>query len=278
MKPRDLEGKVALITGANNPHGIGAEVARVLAAEGVRVFLAYKRMTPDGYGLSEETVKAARQPGLPYYHAQRMKSAAEVVEAIVAAGGQAAHLEIDLTLPDSANTVFEAAEAALGPINILVNNAAYYVNEDSILTITAETLEQTFTVNTLVPVLLAAELVRRHVRRKARSGRIINLSTDAAQVFAGQISYGASKAAVEAFTRSIAMEVGPLGITVNAIAPGPTQSGYISAEFEERLKGAIPMGRIGQPRDIADAVAFLVSDQAEWITGQVIKVSGGHAL
>jgi len=104
------------------------------------------------------------------------------------------------------------------------------------------------------------------------------MSTDAAQAFSGQISYGASKAAIEALTRSIAIEVGSLGITVNAVAPGPVQSGYISAEFEERLTKAIPMGRIGVPQDIAETIAFLASERAQWITGQVIKVSGGHAL
>ena len=104
------------------------------------------------------------------------------------------------------------------------------------------------------------------------------MSTDSAQTFSGQINYGASKAAIEAFTRSVAIEVGPLGIRVNTVAPGPTQTGYISAEFEEEIKESIPLKRIGKPEDIADVVLFLASDQARWVTGQVIKVSGGHAL
>lgn len=278
MQQRGLEGRVALITGGNNPHGIGAEVARVLAREGARVFLAYKRLSPDPYGISESMARTAETPGLPFYHAQRMKTAAEVVESITTAGGEATLKEIDLTLPGAVGALFDAAEATWGPVDILVNNAAHYENEDTIFSITAETLQQTFAVNTHVPVLMAAEYVRRHVKRKAQVGRIINLSTDAAQTFSGQISYGASKAAIEALTRSIAIEVGPLGITVNTVAPGPVQTGYISAEFEERLKRVIPMGRIGTPEDVADTIAFLVSEQAKWITGQVIKVSGGHAL
>jgi 3-oxoacyl-[acyl-carrier protein] reductase len=107
---------------------------------------------------------------------------------------------------------------------------------------------------------------------------IINLSTDSAQAFSGQINYGASKAAIEAFTRSVAIEVGSLGIRVNTIAPGPTQSGYISAALEAELREKIPLKRIGEPEDIADVAVFLASAQARWITGEVIKVSGGHTL
>jgi 3-oxoacyl-[acyl-carrier protein] reductase len=104
------------------------------------------------------------------------------------------------------------------------------------------------------------------------------MSTDSAQTFSGEINYGASKAAIEAFTRSVAIEVGPLGIRVNTISPGPTQTGYISAEAEKELNERIPLKRIGTPEDIADVALFLASDQAQWVTGQVIKVSGGHAL
>ena len=121
-------------------------------------------------------------------------------------------------------------------------------------------------------------MMREFIKHRGDYGRIINISTDAAQIFAGQITYGASKASLEVLTRSIALEVAKYGITVNCVAPGSTQTGWIDDDFEKEVVSLIPMKKLIQPEDIADTILFLASEKAKMITGQVIKVSGGHSI
>lgn len=267
-----LSGRTALVTGANNPLGIGAAAALALAREGARVAVAYWPLDEpyDPAGLD--------RCGSDLYHRLRSLDGAEVGARLRAAGADFCLLEADLTLPGAAEALLDRAEAALGPVDILVGNAAYAADDDALLTLSASGLDETFALNVRAALLLTQAFVRRLRARDGRWGRVIHLSTDAAQTFAGQLGYGASKAAVEAFTRAAAIEAAPYGVTVNAVAPGPVQTGYIDAETASRVRPDIPLGRLGRPEDIADAIVFLASERADWLTGQVLKVSGGHEI
>jgi 3-oxoacyl-[acyl-carrier protein] reductase len=267
MTETQLRDKVVLITGAN--HGIGAATAKALAAEGAAVVIHFLEASP-----TEEVDETHTT-----LHVVNGRTAAnELVSDIQEQGGRAIAIEGDLSDPTTISATFDRVEEAYGRVDLLVNNAAHCEDPDTVFTTSAGSIDRTFAVNTRAPVLMIAVFLRRYKKRGGNWGRIINLSTDAAQTFTGQIAYGASKAATEAFTRSVAIEVGPLGITVNTVAPGPVQTGWMTPEREEAERQVIPLGRVGQPEDIANVIVFVASDQAHWLTGQVIKVSGGHAL
>ncbi|MGZ7046114.1 MAG: SDR family NAD(P)-dependent oxidoreductase, partial [Candidatus Aminicenantales bacterium] len=180
-------------------------------------------------------------------------------------------------------------EKHLGAVDILVNNHAHWLPEtfDPALVSTegfgmrladASTMDAHYAVNTRAPALLMAEFVRRHLRRGATRGRIINVSTDAADAHAGAVSYAASKHALESYSRAAAYELGKYGITINIVAPGPVQTGWLGPDDEKTIGLKTPLGRVGRPEDIADVIVFLASDQARWLTGQLIYVGGGWKM
>lgn len=260
-----LDGTVVLVTGGNS--GIGAQVVRAFASHGARVVVHCL-----------ESAGRISDPSISIQHEVLGRDAAEEVLAeVVSKGGEGVIAAADLTVAEDIPRFFDAAEV-LGPVAVLVNNAAHCESPDDVLTATAGGLDRHFAVNTRAAALLIREFAVRYQSSGLTKGSVINVSTDAARAFATQIGYGASKAALEALTRSAAIELGRLGITVNAVAPGPVQTGWITAELEEGILPSIPLGRVGEPADIADAIVFLASDQARWITGQVIQVAGGHAL
>ena len=265
-----LKNRVALITGANNPQGIGAATALAFAKEGAKVILVYKKI-PRAFDPN-----STDKNGADRYFAANAANAEQVEHQLQQLQADYLILEGDISTEASVQEIYTAAANRFGKVDILVNNAADGDMDglDTIETITRSIIDDTFAVNVRGSILM----IREFVRQRGDYGRIINLSTDAAQVFAGQITYGASKATLEALTRSIALEVGKYGITVNSVAPGPTQTGWIDEDLEKAVIPLIPMAQLIQPEDIAQTILFLASRQARLLTGQVIKVSGGHAL
>ena len=233
-----MNGAVALVTGADNPAGIGRACCRALAARGV-------------------TVACTVEPG-------STASEAEI---------GAVPVEADLADPEAAEAVLAAVEAFLGRPSILVNNAAHSTR-DGYEALDAATLDAHWAVNVRAPALLSCELARRHER--GTPGRIVNLvSGQFLGPMPGELAYTATKGALQAFTVQLAAEVAALGITVNAVGPGPNDTGWIDDALRAELLPRFPMGRIGRPADAAALVAFLCSEEAGWITGQVIHAEGG---
>ena len=265
-----LKDRVAIITGANNPQGIGAATACAFAREGAKVALVYKKI-PRAYDRNK-----TGENGADRYFAANAGNA-DIVEARLGEmNAEYIVLESDITDEDAVKEIYSAVIRRFGRIDVLVNNAADGDMDgiDTIEKITKDVIDDTFAVNVRGSIMMTREFIR----HRGDYGRVINFSTDSSQVFAGQIAYGASKATLEALTRSIALEVAKYGITVNCVAPGPTQTGWIDRELEKQVIPLIPMGQLMQPEDIAETVLFLASEQARLLTGQVIKVSGGHAL
>lgn len=265
-----LKDKVVLITGANNPQGIGATAALAFAREGAKVVLVYKKIArpfdPEKTGKN----------GVDRYYAANAGSADIIESRLKQVNADYLILESDIADETAVKMIYCAVIERYGRVDVLVNNAATDDENgfDTIEKITQSVIDDTFAVNVRGSLLMTREFVN----HRGDYGRVINLSTDAAQIFAGQITYGASKATLEALTRSIALEVAKYGITVNCVAPGPTQTGWIDEELEKAVLPLIPMGKLIQPEDIAETILFLASEQARMLTGQVIKVSGGHAL
>ena len=265
-----LKDKVAIITGANNPQGIGATTALAFAREGAKVVLVYKKIPREF-----DRTKTDKN-GVDRYFEANSGDASLVESKLREMNADYLVLESDISDENAVKEIYSAVLAKYGHADILVNNAADGDMDgiDTIETITQNVIDDTFAVNVRGSILMTREFIK----NRGDYGRIINISTDAAQVFAGQITYGASKATLEALTRSIALEVAEYGITVNCIAPGPTQTGWIDEELETAVIPLIPMGALIQPEDIAETILFLSGTQAKMITGQVIKVSGGKAL
>jgi len=244
-----LTGKVAVVTGASK--GIGAGIARALGAEGAAVVVNY---------------------------ASDKEGADRVVRAIVAEGGRAVAVQGDVAKIEDIRRLFAETKRAFGGLDVLVNNAGVF-RFDPIEEVTEQEFHREFNTNVLGSILAIQEGVKYF---GSAGGSIINISSVASTNPAPQsVVYSSTKAALDSVTRVLAVELGPRQIRVNSVNPGATETegandlGVFGTEFGQRLLSDTPLGRFGQPRDIAPAVVFLASDAANWVTGETIRVSGG---
>jgi 3-oxoacyl-[acyl-carrier protein] reductase len=246
---KKLNNKVAVITGA--ARGIGSAIAKRFAAEGARVVINY---------------------------ASRKDDAERTMAAIQAKGGVAITFQADITKASAVEELFTAANERFGRIDILVNNAAL---DDFVplKQITEEHFHSHFEVNVLGMLLAVKEAVK---YMQKNDGCILNISSlSSTHPAAGSAVYGGSKAAVDAITATLALELGPNGIRVNAINPGMVKTegldelGFITPEFRNQIAAMTPLRRLGEPEDIAAAAVLFCSEDAGWITGECIRVSGG---
>jgi 3-oxoacyl-[acyl-carrier protein] reductase len=246
-----LQGKVALVTGASK--GIGAAIAKELAAQGAAVAVNYS------------TSKAG---------------ADKVVAEIKAAGGKAIAVQGNVAEPEAIGPLVATVARELGPITILVNNAGIY-EFSPIEAVTPEHFHKQFNVNVL-GLLLTTQAALQHF--SPNGGSIINIGSVAADGVGTASVYSATKGAVDSVTQALAQELGTRQIRVNSLNPGMVETegvhaaGFIGSDFQKEVVTRTPLGRIGQPGDIATIAAFLASDDATWVNGQTIQAAGGNRL
>ena len=248
--------RIAIVTGASRSKGIGAAVCRELAKAGHPIFFTY-------WMPYDEEMPWGSVAGEP-------KLLKEELEGL---GVPVSMMELDLTSREASEKLLQKVGEDLGQPSILVNNAAYSTNDDY-STITAEELDKHYFVNIRATALLSSRFAQGF--SLGSGGRIVNLTSGQFRgPMPGELSYATTKGAIDAMTITLAAEVGKLGITVNAINPGPTDTGWMTEEIKSGLSGMFPSGRVGKPSDVARTIKFLVSEEAEWVTGQIIHSEGG---
>ncbi len=250
------DSRWALVTGVGREVGIGAAICRALASNGVSLcFAGWTHYDVEIYGGEHRT-----------WHES-------FTEELQDFGVEAFGVEVDLSDPAAIHTLMEQVRNRAGMLSILVNNAAFSTHGD-IDELTAKQLDDHYAVNVRGMALLTQAFVRQWSGESG--GRVVNMTSgQGLGPMPGELAYAASKGAVEAFTTSVSPTLAARGITINAVNPGPTDTGWMTDELKAILLPQFPMGRIGNPEDPARLVAFLCSEEAGWITGQVMNSEGG---
>jgi 3-oxoacyl-[acyl-carrier protein] reductase len=252
----NLSGRIAIVTGASRRMGIGSAICQALAKEGADIFFTYWR----AYDRSMEWGEDQNWPE-------------QLTKLLENEGVRVTSTEIDLADTHAPNRILDEVVSVLGVPSILINNATYSTR-DGYENLDAKTLDAHYAVNIRGTCLLCVEFARRF--SLSSGGRIVNMiSGQDKGPQPGELAYAATKGAISAFTVTLAAELAPLQITVNAVDPGPTNSGWMNEEVQQYLLPKFPMKRIGQPEDVARLIKFLASDEGEWITGQILHSDGG---
>jgi 3-oxoacyl-[acyl-carrier protein] reductase len=265
--PLPLRGRVALVTGVSRRAGIGYAVARRLAALGAGLFLHQ-------YAPHDRDQPWGEDPGGPEALARGVHDAVPRGVHDTEAGAQVRWLQLDLALPDAPAELIEAAAAAFGHLDILVCNHARSGGDGPLGTLDAALLDAHWAVNTRSTILLTQAFAARHDGRPG--GRVIFMTSGQdLGPMPGEVAYAASKGALASITKTLADQLAGQGITLNAVNPGPVDTGYPSPEAYEAIRRHFPGQRWGVPDDPARLIAWLATDEAAWITGQVINSEGG---
>ena len=248
--------KIAIVTGASRLNGIGAAIAITLACKGMDIFLTYW---------------SAYDQEMPW---GIVDNEPELLENMIRGYGvRCERLELNIADALAPVKLFDCVEEKLGQATILVNNATYSVSAGH-ENLTAEIIDKHYQVNIRGTMLLSSEFVKRFTQR--HGGRVINLTSgQSLGPMVGNIAYATTKGAIDAFTITLSAEVSSKGITVNAINPGPTDTGWMNDETKKYILSKSPSGRIGNPNDVSRLIGFIAGEDADWITGQIIHSEGG---
>lgn len=251
-----MDRQIAIVTGTSRLKGIGRAICIELARGGIDIFFTfwthYDKQMPWKIGDNEPDLIQTEIKNL---------------------GARCEKLELNFLEENTIETLLNEVENKLGLPTILINNATYST-QTNIDSITGEELDKHYFVNLKATTLLTVEFIKRFQGK--RNGRIVNLTSGQSLSFmSNEIAYAMTKGAIETLTRTLSQEIAKKGITINAVNPGLTDTGWLDEKQRKIFTDRFPMGRLGQPTDVAKLISFLVSEKAEWITGQVIHSEGG---
>lgn len=251
-----MQRKVAIVTGVSRVKGIGRSLCLELARKGFDIFFTYWRPYDQQmpWGVNEDEPQ-------------------QIYQEIIEQGVRCSHIELNLTIPDSIISLLDRAEEKLGSPSVLINNATYSTST-SIDSLTAQELDNHYNINVKATTLLTQAFIQRFQNNGA--GRIINITSgQSLGKMPNELAYAMTKSAMEMMTTTLSSELASRGITINAVNPGPNETGWMDKDLKNELIKRFPTGRVGTPTDTASLIGFLVSEEAAWITGQIIHSEGG---